>query len=311
MMAALQSLFRPKSTLFKRLDLMAATGHYDVVQLDSMLAKLKSQDRDKSVSYYFASLYLHLDERQRAEQILGECGKPGREMKKYFAVMNYSRLQELALPALDARELRCIEYLSDKLSTDDNAIASVVESRGGFAVAGNAPGCNPIVLNGSDCIFLFNHYFKNQRLQSVPDVHVVTPSWSFDSPDIAHRLLITGNNIFHRRSSVWRQFIKHNHYQAVHTIPRRLWCSMYRELAAPASGGLLVLAYLAGCANLQNLRGTVAGFSATIPGQGDLQNHSYDKVVASSRHDWELESCLREGYLGVLREQCVQFHHLN
>ena len=311
MMAALQSLVRPAYTLFKKLDLLAATGNYDVTELDSLLEQSKSRHRDKSVSYYFASLYLHLGERQRAEQILGECGKPSREMKKYFAVMNYSRQRELPMPSLDAREIRCIEYLSDTLSTEDRALASVVESRGGFAVAGNAPAYNSIGLNARDCIFLFNHYFKNRRLQCVPDVHVVTPSWSFDCPDCSERLLITGNSIFHRRSNVWRQFIEHNHYQAIHTIPRQLWCSMYQELAAPASAGLLVLAYLAGYTNLQALQGTVAGFSATVPGQGEQQNHSYDKVAASSRHDWVMESRLREKYLLVLHEQCLRFDHLD
>lgn len=301
---AVLSPLRPTGSLVAQLNTIASSGNYDVAILDKLLQRAsRRQWRDKAAKYYLASLYLHLEQPLVADEILKGCGRPGGEMKKYFAVLDYCRQQGLPLPELNARETRCIEYLSGALSMHDNALARYVESFGAFTVGGNSPLDNDIVAAAGDCLILFNHYAKNQRIQGKASVHVVTPSWQFEEADDISHLVITGNSIFHRRSNVWRRFMQCDTYQSVFTMPQSLWRELYARLEAPASAGLLMLAYLAEYATLSAVSGTVVGFSAGQP----TQNHSYDNVPASTRHNWAEESLLRDKYLRVLRGQCQQF----
>jgi len=297
-------LFRPASrALFKQLDGIAASGDFDVSLLDHFRSLPQTQ-KTRATVYYLASMYLQLGDSSAAQDLLSTLSGSSREMKKFCHVLSFCRKLKLPVPKLNAAEKRCIDYLDTVINPQSATIEQQLLNAGGFSIVGNAPGAPLKDKPAEWCKFYFNSYRKNSRIVDVASVHVVTPSWKIDETKNASRICITGNNIFHRRSSVWKKFITNENYTAIYTVPRSLWRSLYTELGTSPSAGLLIVGMVAEIAarRPQTFSGYIAGFSFGVPGT----NHDYDSERASSRHNWESEALILERLIGELEKYCPQ-----
>ncbi len=291
---------------FMQLDSYASTGNFDVYKLKNVQSVAGAVE-NKTLAYYLASLYLQLGEDVQAYELLVRFTKASVEMKCYFNVLAFSQCKQLPMPRLTNTELDCIDYLKQVMNPANQSMIDVINLFGSFSIVGNAPAENAASPIASSCKFYFNDYRKNSRVTDVATVHVVTPSWSMDPSDQSEYLCITGNNIFSRRSNVWRKFVKNQRYKAVYTLPRQLWSELSVELASSPSAGLLILSYVArGMVAGQfpsPITGYVAGFSS---GQSAL-NHSYDSVPLSERHNWPAEAIVYQRDLDQLASACEHF----
>lgn len=306
-------------SLFDQLNTLAATGEYDVAVLNRI--KESSRQLSKVNAYYLASLYLHLNEEALADDILASMNTASREMKKFFHVLSYSLRNNLPHPRLTPLERKCIYYLDGVLKSDPTHHIAFLMRMGGFSLIGNAPG-EPIAGQLNTCKYYFNSYYKNSRIKDSASVHVVTPSFNNEWVVQSDVLCITGNDIFYRRSRVWRKFLRDHRYSCIYTVPRTVWCSLYKELGASPSAGLLMLRYITAIAdgNPQKLTGHVAGFSASqaIPDRQQASkaagqptadssprvNHTYDAEPASMRHNWDQEAIVFKRLIGDLDKSC-------
>ena len=285
---------------------MARSGCFDVRQLDAC-GSAHVVNAAPDIRYALASLYLQLNEHQRALDLLAE--QPARrEMKWYFAVLAFSRTNQLPLPALTAQESDCISYLSAVLNPVGKTLLDLIASYNGFSVIGNAPGSRVFENRQNLCAFYFNDYRLNPRIKGHATVHVVTPSYRIEQIASAKVLCITGNSIFHRRSLVWQKFFKQRSYDAIFTLPRAQWDGLSQTLGNSPSAGLLMLDWLAnelqsGALEKHGLSGIVGGFSAGVPSR----NHTYDMVPASERHNWAAEAEVKKRCMALLRQHCNSF----
>lgn len=290
-----------------QLDRLAKSGRYNIDVLREIHVA-SGVVGNKSLCYYLASLYLHLNEEQEAFDILTKCGGAHREMKHYCRVLMFCRRSHLPMPKLTLAEQSCLDYLDRVLNPDERTINQLIAQCGGFSIVGNAPGNTAVRRNQSSCKFYFNDYLKNHRVQDTATVHVVTPSWRSELADQSEHLCITGNDIFYRRSRVWRKFIKNRNFKAVYTLPQKLWSDLVVQLdGCSPSAGLLLLAYvsqqLSRKREMSGVDGYVAGFSF---GQS-IVNHSYDTEPASDNHNWVAESVLYKILIDTLSCQCDHF----
>lgn len=299
---AVNRLFRRGSVqqVSTAINQLAASGHFDTCILDGILSSLHNSGliNDKPVTYYLASLYLQLGDNAQASELLKHAGKATRELKWFASLMLHAIDGKLPLPMLSSRERRCLDYLGSRVQVSDNAMANLFFLRDSFAVVGNAPGSLVVDSGDNSCKVFFNEYQKNPRLQGNPTLHVVTPSWNPINPVTVRHLCITGNNIFHRRSRVWRKFLCLPEYEQVYTLPQSLWRELSQELEAPPSAGMALLAYVADYVELTGKAGLVGGFSSVV----ENTNHSYDAVPLSSRHNWSGEIHLRQKYLSSIKK---------
>ena len=291
---------------FNILNTMARSGSFNVHQLDAF-SNAHDVNAAPDVRYALASLYLQLNERQRALDLL--AAQPvRREMKWYFAVLAFSFNNQLPVPALTAQESDCISYLSAAINPAGNTVFDHITRYNGFSVIGNAPGNHAFENLQNLCAFYFNDYRLNPRIKGNATVHVVTPSYPIEQLASAKALLITGNSIFHRRSLVWQKFLTQRSYDAIYTLPRTQWDGLSQTLDSSPSAGLLILDWLAnelnsGALKEHLLSGIVGGFSAGLP----ARNHTYDKVPASGRHNWAAEAEVKKRCMALLRQHCDSF----
>lgn len=289
---------------FLKLDSLAQTGDYN----SDLLRELQSVygvTENRTTAYYLASLYLQLGDESSAKSVLSDCGPPTSQMKKYCAVLHFCKAEDLPLPKLTTDELSCLDYLARVVNPEYLGMDQLVYQYNGFSIVGNAPSENKVQDVESTCKFYFNSYKKNQRITHDATVHVVTPSWNSAEINGSQYLCITGNNIFYRRSRVWRKFIDNHSYRAVFTFPRALWAGLYKELNASPSAGLLTLSYIRSILQSGGVvaEGYVAGFSVGEP----VVNHDYDSEPASARHDWVAERVRCLHCIDQLRQHCSRF----
>jgi len=292
--------------VYAALQEMARTGEYNCYQLDQVLASGVVK-KDRELQYALASLYMQLRIDDVAVDLLKRCGV-GREMKHYFAVLNYAHNHSLAIPSLTAKQEHALRNINDRLRCH-NSLIHRIEQAGGFSVVGNAPDDSPGSSYDGLCTFYFNHYRKNPSLEGVASVHVVTPSWTDFSNIQSDAVLLSGNSIFHRRSSVWERFTKTGCISSIYTVPREVWAGLYTALGTSPSAGLLVLSWLSELLRSEeleakSLQGHVNGFSLNSP----TVNHSFDNAVLSSAHNWTLEPQMVEQVINRLRYRLDNFH---
>ncbi len=298
---SLQHLFRRGTARQASIviDQLASSGHFDTWMLDGILSRLSDTKliNDKHLVYYLASLYLQIGDKRQAHELLRGSGRVTLEQKWFASVMLYSMDSGLCLPTLSNDERRCLEYLGSRIQIADTAMANLFNSRRRFAVIGNAPGLPVDTTAEHTCSVYFNEYQKNPRLPDNPLLHVVTPAWKPVSPVLTRNLCVTGNNIFHRRSRVWRKFLNLPEYERLYTLPQSLWRDLSKQLQSPPSAGICLLAYVANYVDLAGKSGLIGGFTDTDAGL----NHSYDAVPMSTRHNWSAEIELRQEYLRSMR----------
>ena len=292
--------------LHRQLDSLAGTGDFDI----DILHSIRSQCGAKvshSLRYYLASLYLQRGDMSSTDALLGNQKSASREMKKFCHVLIYSRQRGYSVPPLSEDERGCLNYLENVLKPMTLSFARVISQHEGILVCGNAPGDNLIECPDSWCKIVFNDYPKNPRIKDTATIHVVTPSWQQLPVRESEYLCITGNDIFYRRSSVWKRFLYHQYFKAVFTVPGTLWKDLYQRLSCPPSAGLLMLSYLESLVRqgeiAANMPFMVAGFSSNQSGV----NHTYDSIPASNRHNWTAERVVYDGLLNELENRCTNF----
>lgn len=285
-------LYRPASnTAFDYLNTIASHGSFTATELNEFhqIADAHGLIAEKNTAYYLASLYLQTGDVDRAEELLSSTRSPSNAMRWYAALMIFADANGYDLPLRTRREHSCLDYLKERLAEPEFVVDCVLKSQCDVAIVGNAPGppLGPEAAKMSS--IFFNDYQKNQRLTNNPAIHVVTPSWDFQTADSGRHLFITGNNIFHRRSQVWRRFKSLPHYETISCFPKEIWSSLYQKLEAPPSAGLLMIDYLSRLPAGSPTSLVVAGFSRGRP----QKNHDFDNVPASARHNWHAETLLR------------------
>ncbi len=290
--------------LAKHLKEIAGHGDFDVTVLDRI--DRKKLKKNKPLIYYVASLYLQLEEYCQARALLLTAGPASREMLRFCRVLLYCKKENLPLPELSCAQRDCLNYLERVL--DRVSLEQVISRHGGFLIAGNAPGDTTIQNDQNLCGIFFNGFKSNTRIQSPAMVHVVTPSWEFSTQSVAaENLIITGNDIFCRRSQVWQSFSMQSGYSAVSTVSNAIWVSLYRELGCSPSAGLLMIATVAellsnGALSI-DIKGRIAGFSTS----NQSVNHDYDSEPASRRHNWPMEAEILNRYCTELSAICPNF----
>lgn len=274
------------------LNAVAATGCFDSESLDQFYDILCSTDlcKYKHLLYYLSSLYLQVDEADKVTQLLMSTGTATSEMSWFAALMIYAQSNGFELPVLSVSDKKSLEFLERRLKDPAVVILEALETESNIAVVGNAPGPDFDFSADDHKTFCFNDYKKNRRLTGRPQFHVVTPSWEIVQAAGEAHLFITGNHIFHRRSRVWRRFGGGPDYHSISCFPRKLWSELYVRLHAPPSAGLLMIGCLAEMRLPDNISLLVAGFSDAPT----LDNHSYDQVPASMRHNWSGETIQRK-----------------
>ena len=294
-------LLRPRlNRLFRQMDSFAKGSGYNISDLDKIRESSELCD-NKETAYYLASLYLSIEEYSIANDLLSAFDCASGVMKKYFHVLSYSTIKNLPTPKLTKDESSCLEFLQTAVNPVNNTFESAVLGRGKFSLVGNAPG--PVFQQSHEGVHIyFNNYISNNRITEKAELHVVTPSWDIDLTNTADVICITGSNIFYRRSRVWQKFINNRNQTTIYTVPTHIWSSLYKELAASPSAGLLVLSWIENISsrNPQVLTGHVAGFSYT----NSSINHGYDAEPASSRHNWQMERVIRERIVESLSHSC-------
>jgi len=291
-----------QNRLCGQLDGLAATGHFDIELLHSIRAR-SGNKTSKSLRYYLASLYLQLGDTSSADTLLDVGLSASGVMKKFCNVLIYSKQRGYPVPSLSTEEGNCLDYLGRVLGSI--SFASMVSQYSGILICGNAPGDKRVECPDTWCKLYFNDYLENPRISDAATVHVITPSWSNLSAASSNYLLITGNDIFYRRSNVWKRFIDYQHFQSIFTVPRTLWADMYSSLGSPPSAGLLMLSYVE---SLLNQGVIAADMPIKIAGYSNNQsgvNHSYDSVPASERHNWNEEKVVFEYLLNELTNRCT------
>jgi len=297
-------LFRPASrALYKRLDRLAASGDFDINLLDQ-LRLLPETQKSRFTVYYLASLYLQLGDESTARDMLSSTVGWSPAIKKFYCVLSFCRQSLLPVPKLNAAEENCADYLDTAINPPSATIEQKLSVAGGFSIVGNAPGAALKIIPAEWCKFYFNSYLKNSRITDDASIHVVTPSWRMGETVNSSSLCITGNSIFHRRSSVWRKFIANEYHPAVYTVPRHLWRTLYTELGTSPSAGLLIVGLVAEIAarNPKNYSGYIAGFSFGLSDS----NHDYDSEPASKRHNWSGEAIILRRLIGELENNCLE-----
>ena len=273
--------------LHKRLDLLAGSGHYEIQDLQAIRSKvLATQSRE--LAYYLASLFLHSGDTVAAHQLLSKDKRASRSMKKFCRVLLYCLDNGLHVPTLSTREKDCLNYLDRIVNPQENPVEQLIASFDGVIICGNAPMNAVVSCPENWCRIFFNDYKKNPEITDDATIHVVTPSWN-GKPDSSSYRCITGNDIFYRRSQVWKRFIDDKSYQAIFTVPREIWAELYAKTGTSPSAGLLILSYIA---HLFIQNKLPDGFSVSVTGFSMDQsgvNHTYDSVVASTRHNWLVE----------------------
>ena len=294
-------LLRPRvNRLFRQMDSLAKSSDYDISDLDKIRGS-SALCGCKETVYYLASLYLTLGESSIANDLLSTYDSASSVMKKYFHVLSHSKIQKLPTPRLTKDESSCLEFLQTAVNSSNNTFESAVLGRGKFSLVGNAPG-SVFQQSHEGVRIYFNNYISNNRITEEAELHVVTPSWDTDLTKAADVICITGCNIFYRRSRVWQKFINNRNQTTIYTVPAHIWSSLYKELAASPSAGLLVLSWIENISsrNPHVLTGHVAGFS-----ESNLSiNHDYDAEPASNRHNWQMERVIRERIVESLSRSC-------
>ncbi len=305
-MISLCLTLRPESkAVFSRLNQLATTGDYNVEMLHR-IRESNGVNQCRETVYYLASLYLQSGETDAAHELLAGFTTASKNMTRYFHVLSYSKRHGLAVPRLSRNENACLKFLDGVLNPVSISFESAIVKSGGFSVVGNAPG-GVLQYNGGGSGLgtrvYFNSYQNNNRITDIASVHVVTPSWNKRLTIDADTMCITGNDIFYRRSRVWRKLANEKNKEAIYTVPVGIWSSLYKELGCSPSAGVLMLAWIEAIAsrNTGVLKGYVAGFSSGQP----LTNHSYDSVPASDRHNWEAETLIRDRLLASLKNSCL------
>lgn len=290
------------------LNTVAATGLFSVETLDQFYDILSSADlcKHKHLLYYLASLYLQVGESDKVTQLLMSTGAASAEMSWFAALMLYARSNGFEIPVQNATDHNCLDFLEKRLKDPVSVIHEALGFEGSVAIIGNAPGPNSEFNADDHKTICFNDYQKNQRLTGKPEFHVITPSWDIGQSAGEPRLFITGNNIFHRRSRVWRRFGHSPEYQSVSCFPKALWSRLYLLLEAPPSAGLLMISCLAETELPEAVSVLVAGFSE----KPSEVNHSYDQVPASTRHNWSGEYAQRKAALDLLNDKVKSVHCL-
>jgi len=304
----------------QRLQQLAYHGRFDCQTLDELAPALHARSVGRKTQLYgLASLYLQLGAADQASEVLQACGRPASAMTWYAMLMLHCRVTGRPYPALSASDEKCLDVLHESYTGTDLAPSAGLSAdliklflkRQRFAVIGNAPApqtanvAEQVISVDADSVVIgFNNYHLNPRIETEPDVHVVTPSVTppaqggglhTDWQSRKH-LIITGNAIFYRRSKVWRRFSE-SRYRAIHTLPRPLWSSLVDELQASPSAGLLMLACVEQYIDLTGKNGLVAGFSDSLP----KRNHGYDREPVSTAHNWQAELDVRRRILQRLR----------
>ncbi|OED35517.1 hypothetical protein AB833_30340 [Chromatiales bacterium (ex Bugula neritina AB1)] len=295
---AVDSTRRTEKEFLHSINGMAASGNFNSDSLDSLSGSLFESGYGKSRPsvYYLASLYLQLGRESSATAILRSVGVASSEMKWFAAVMIHSLTHELPLPRLSRREFACLKYLQQHLLKSERSLSRLMRDCEVVAVLGNAPGARFEGIGKDVHAICFNGYRRNPRIVGEPQLHVVTPSWKAMEPIAGQHLCITGNSIFHRRSKVWRRFMNLPPYDGIHVTPRQLWCELNMELNAPPSAGAVILGCLARNPVLPGKRILIGGFSSGLSDE----NHSYDRVPLSKRHNWLAEVRFRQDCLNQL-----------
>jgi len=279
--------------LRKQLHAVASSGYFDLALLHDIREKLGS-DAPKSLRYYLSSLYLQVGDCSSATAVLKYCGRASNEMKKYCRVLIHCRQQGLPVPRLSRSEHLCLDYLE-----------RVVNPYDGLLICGNAPSETKIDCPQSWCRIYFNDYRKNPAIDDLATIHVVTPSWDKLNAEPSVYLCITGNDIFYRRSNVWKRFMACQSFESIFTVPKAQWSDLMTNLGSSPSAGLLILGYVEdlfakGLIDV-DMPVMVAGYSKGKNGA----NHSYDSVPASSRHNWAAEKVAFGERLGKLQAHCT------
>jgi hypothetical protein len=280
---------------------MVRTGNLSVEQLHRIRANGCTK-KDRELAYYLSSLYLLLDAKEAANEVLSGI-KPGAEMCRYFAVLQHCYAQALPMPGLNLKQEQALANITAKCRPESHLLQRI-EQAGGFSVVGNAPVGRVVSKRNDLCTFYFNHYLKNAAIEGIASVHVVTPSWRDLSGVRSDALLISGNAIFHRRSRVWERFHQMGCVNAIYTVPVPYWAELFAALSASPTAGLLVLHWLSKLVGANRsgpaLAGHVAGFSPDKPSA----NHNYNREKLSPRHNWVLEPQLVERIVESLRHDC-------
>ncbi len=290
---------------FSYLNTVATTGLFSRQTLDQFYEVLSIEGHciHKHLLYYLASLYLQVGENDRVRQLLMSTGAASPEMSWFAALMLYARRNGFEIPIQNVDDEKCLEFLEQRLIDSASAISEEIVANSSVAIIGNAPSANMSICADDDVSFCFNNYTCNQRITGTSVFHVVTPSWELGQSAGESRLFITGNNIFHRRSRVWRRF-SDCQYQSVSCFPKELWSRLYLQLKAPPSAGLLMMSCLSEITFPDDVAIVVTGFSESTP----LVNHDYDRVPASSRHNWDEEAFQRKVALEILQAKAASLH---
>jgi len=292
-----------QNRLCGELDGLARAGHFDAELLHSIRARSENRT-SKSLRYYLASLYLQLGDTSSADALLDISVSASSAMKRFCNLLIYSRQCGYPIPSLSTDEGDCLDYLERVLGS--MPFASVASQHSGILICGNAPGDKPVECPDSWCKLYFNDYPDNPRIADIATVHVVTPSWKNLSSVSSNYLFITGNDIFYRRSNVWRRFIDCQHFHSIFTAPRALWADLYSRLGCPPSAGLLMLSYIESLFSqgviAADMPVKVAGYSSNQTGV----NHAYDSVPASERHNWAEEKVVFDHLINELTNRCTE-----
>ncbi len=288
------------SAIIAQLNDLALSGDFDIERLHRIRQDLAGSE-EQEANYYLASLYLHLNDTVSANEFLGGRSFASATMKRYFHVLSHCRSNGFAIPRLSVAENKCIDYLESTVNPADRSLEKAIVEHGGFTIAGNAPG-DKFSHRIQGLRIYFNNYRSNSRITEHASVHVVTPSWDRYMSSDASMLCITSNDIFYRRSKVWRRFKAHRSFHTILTPPLELWRSLHRELCCSPSAGLLLLAWIEHIAarHSDKLNGCVAGYSEGRP----KLNHSYDSVQASASHNWVVETEIRHRLIASLKHNC-------
>lgn len=288
-------------SIFKVLHAMAQSGDFNSEGLGH-IRESRDLHKERELRYYLASLYLLLNQVEAADELLGGH-KAGDEMKRYCGLLNHCRRHALPMPSLTVRQEQALANIEERLR-QESSLAHRIEQAGGVSVVGNAPASQLLSQRNDLCTFYFNGYRKNPAIEGIASVHVVTPSWRDYSGIESDALLLSGNNIFYRRSRVWERFVQVGCIAAIYTSPRVLWASLSSTLGASPSAGLLTLSWVNEMLRSGDLAGRrldshVEGFSLVKP---DI-NHNYNSQTLSARHNWDLEPQLAAALVTSLHER--------
>jgi len=162
------------------------------------------------------------------------------------------------------------------------------------AVVGNSPALltksDGNAIDTADIVVRFNHAAlssaNTQHLGQRTDLWVISPSTPLKhKPTGARAIGLSGVMPFLRPSRYWKTLVPGE--LPIAEFSTALWYELVKELQAPPSAGLLVLASLRTL--IPTARVTRYGFTEQQGVREQQPNHHGDRQAVSTRHNWERE----------------------